>query len=149
MDSITASESEVKGVHRYTIVINEEEELVKNIIKQLEKQVDVLKACYHPNHALLYQETALYKLPIHVWATGSEAEKIVRKHNARVLAVEPEITILEKTGHQDETTVLFNELKPYGLLEFVRSGRIAITTSTKAFKEYMAEVEQAAENNQQ
>ena len=147
IESIAASESEVKGIHRYTIVITEEEELVKKVIKQLEKQVDVVGAFYHTIDEVVYQEIALYKIPTSVLVAGGKAEEIVRKHHARFIAVEPEFTIIEKTGHKEETQVLFDELEPYGILEFVRSGRVAITKPMKQLKEYLQELEIASLNN--
>jgi acetolactate synthase-1/3 small subunit len=147
IESIAASESEVKGIHRYTIVITEEEELVIKVTKQLEKQVDVVGAFYHKIDEVVYQEIALYKIPTSVLVAGGKAEEIVRKHNARFLAVEPEFTIVEKTGHKEETQVLFNELEPYGILEFVRSGRVAITKPMKQLKAYLKELEIASLNN--
>ena len=143
IESITASESEVKGIHRYTIVISEELGLVKKVVKQLEKQIDVVKAFYHSNSEVVFQEIALYKLS----GTATKdlsIEKIIRKHHARILALEPEFTILEKTGYKQETKELFDELEPYGILEFVRSGRVAITKPMKKFNTYLHEVEMAA-----
>ena len=147
IESIAASESEIKGIHRYTIVICEEEELVIKVVKQLEKQVDVVKAFYHVNDELVYQEIALYKIPTGNLTDGGKTESIVRSHNARLLSVEPAFAVIEKTGHKEETQALFNELEPYGILEFVRSGRVAISKPMKELKEYLQELELASANN--
>jgi acetolactate synthase-1/3 small subunit len=144
IESITASESEVLNVHRYTIVVNETKELVEKVVKQLNKQVEIIQAFMHLNDAVVYQELALYKVPTHVLAQGGEAETLVRRHNARVLSVAPEYTIIEKTGHKSETQELFKELEPYGILEFVRSGRVAISKPMKHLKEYLSEIEVAS-----
>jgi len=146
IESITASESEMHGIHRYTIVVTEEEWQVKNVIKQIEKQIDVFKAFYHPNENIVFQEMALYKMPTTVLSESKEVEKIVRQHHARLLAVEPEFTIIEKTGFKEETHALFEELKPHGILEFVRSGRISISKLMKEFQEYFHEVEKASKH---
>lgn len=127
IESIVVSESEIDGIHRYTLVISETDEVVRKVVLQLEKQVDILKALYHEDKDVIYQEIALFKMPSDVLMKGGEAEKIVRNHFARIISVEDGFIILEKTGHKEETQKLFNELKPYGVLEFVRSGRIAIT----------------------
>ena len=131
IESIAASESEIQNIHRYTLVISEAEDMVKKVVLQLEKQVEVVKAVYHKDSEVVYQEIALYKVPTEVLLSGGEAEKIVRAHHARVLSVEPAFTVIEKTGHKDETQALFDELEPYGMLEFVRSGRVAITKPMK------------------
>lgn len=144
IESITASESEVSGIHRYTIVVSEELELIKKVVKQLEKQVDVVKAFFHSNNQVVFQEIALYKLS-GLSTRNISLEKIIRNHHARILAMEPEFTILEKTGYKEETQELFNELEPFGILEFVRSGRVAITKPMKKFDAYLQEVELAAQ----
>jgi acetolactate synthase-1/3 small subunit len=114
IESIAASDSEVQNIHRYTIVINETEDLVKKVTLQLEKQVEVIKAVYHLDEEIIYQEIALFKVPTNILMQGGEAEHIVRSHHARVLSVESEFTVIEKTGHKEETQHLFDELAPLG-----------------------------------
>lgn len=147
IQSIAASESEVPNVHRYTIVIEEHEDTVKKIVLQLEKQVEIIKAFYHLDEEIVYQEIALYKVPTDVLAAGKEAEKIVRAHYARVLSVESQFTVIEKTGQKEETQALFNELKPFGILEFVRSGRIAITKPMRTLTAIVEELESEIKQN--
>ena len=146
IESIAASESEVEGIHRYTIVISEDEALVKKVVLQLEKQIEVVKAFYHNEDEIVYQEIALYKVPTSKILAGGDAENIVRKHNARLISVENEFTILEKTGHKEETQKLFKELEPFGVLEFVRSGRVAITKPMKTLRTYVTELEELSKN---
>ncbi|CAG5077393.1 acetolactate synthase small subunit [Parvicella tangerina] len=146
IESIAASESEVEGIHRYTIVISEDEELVKKVVLQLEKQVEIIKAFYHREEEIVYQEIALYKVPTQKILAGGEAEYIVRKYNARLISVENDFTILEKTGHKEETQDLFDELEPFGVLEFVRSGRVAITKPMKTLRSYVEELEKLSKN---
>ena len=141
IESIAASDSELENVHRYTIVITESEDNLKKIVLQLEKQVEVIKAFYHEEDEVVYQELALYKVPTDILVAGNDAEKIVRSHHARVLSVESNFTVIEKTGHKSETQALFNDLKPYGILEFVRSGRIAISKPMKTLKSIVEELE--------
>ena len=90
IESIAASDSEVQNIHRYTIVINETEDLVKKVTLQLDKQVEVIKAVYHLDEEIIYQEIALFKVPTNILMQGGEAEHIVRSHHARVLSVESE-----------------------------------------------------------
>ncbi|MFT4666003.1 MAG: acetolactate synthase-1/3 small subunit [Polaribacter sp.] len=142
IDSLIASESEVEDIYRFTIVVEIEEVQVKKIVKQLEKQVEVLKAFYHLNEEVVHQELALYKVPTKVLASGGQVEEIVRNHNARLLAVEAEFVVLEKTGHKEDIDALFTELLPFGILEFARSGRVAITKSMKELKDYLVELEE-------
>jgi len=141
IESIAASDSEVQNIHRYTIVINETEDLVKKVTLQLEKQVEVIKAVYHLDEEIIYQEIALFKVPTNILMQGGEAEHIVRSHHARVLSVESEFTVIEKTGHKEETQHLFDELAPFGILEFLRSGRVAITKPMRTLTSIVNELE--------
>ena len=141
IESIAASDSEVQNIHRYTIVINETEDLVKKVTLQLEKQVEVIKAVYHLDEEIIYQEIALFKVQTNILMQGGEAEHIVRSHHARVLSVESEFTVIEKTGHKEETQHLFDELAPFGILEFVRSGRVAITKPMRTLTSIVNELE--------
>ncbi|HLS10554.1 MAG TPA: acetolactate synthase small subunit [Flavobacteriaceae bacterium] len=139
IDSITASESEVKGVFRYTIVLRTSREQVDKVIGQLEKLIDVLKAFVHEDSEIVHQEIALYKIKTGALTNG-DVEKVIRKHHARILTVDPDFMVIEKTGHVEETQLLFEKLKPYGMLEFVRSGRVAITKPMKEFSAYLEEI---------
>lgn len=140
IESITASESEVKGVYRYTIVVHTSLDQVRKVVAQIEKQVEVLKAFFHTDDEVVHQEIALYKLSTEAFANGG-AEKIVREHHARILTIEKEFTIVEKTGQPEELTVLLNDLSSIGVLEFVRSGRVAISKPMKTLEHYLEELE--------
>jgi len=146
VESIAASESEIKGIYRYTIVITETADQINKVVGQLDKQVEVVKALFHPESEIVHQEIALYKVRTGVLAAGGNAEKIVRAHNARVLSVEVEFTVIEKTGHKEETQQLFDDLQPFGILEFVRSGRVAITKPMKTLSSIVDQLEKLVQN---
>jgi len=145
IESLNTSESEIRGIFRFTIVISTTEDMAKIITKQIEKQIGILKAFYHTEDEIVYQELALYKVPTAAFAHGDEVESLIRKHNARILTIEPEYIIVEKTGHKDETRQLFRELEPYGILQFARSGRIALTKQIKEITTYLKEIEKHQE----
>ena len=117
IESITASESEVKDVYRYTIVLTTTEEQVLKVVRQLEKIVDVLKAFYHTDEETIFQEIALYKIRTSS-LSQSNAEQLVRKHNARVLSLAEDFTVLEKTGYKEDTQAFLEDLASVGVLEF-------------------------------
>lgn len=143
IESITVSESEVEGIHRFTIVIRSNEEQVQKLVKQIEKQVEVLKAFYHNDDDTIYQEIALFKISASSLVQDDNLEVVIRENHARILNISPDFIVIEKTGHEEETRTLFEKLQPYGVLEFVRSGRVSITKATKAFSAYMEELEEA------
>lgn len=141
IDSITASESEVKGVFRYTIVLRTHREQIDKVVGQIEKLIDVIKVFVHEDQDVVHQEIALYKIKSGKLTNG-EVEKVIRENYARILTVDPEFMVIEKTGHVAETQQLFEKLKPYGILEFARSGRVAITKPMKELSTYLKELEQ-------
>ncbi|MEI7594906.1 MAG: acetolactate synthase small subunit [Bacteroidota bacterium] len=141
IESITASVSEIEGIHRYTIVLKTTKEIILKVVDQLEKQVEVLKAFFHEEDELVFQEIALYKVPTEAIMREKEVEQIVREFHARILTFEKEFIVIEKTGHQEDTQELYDRLEPYGILEFVRSGRVAITKPMKKLTEFLKELE--------
>ncbi len=141
--SITASESKIKDVYSYTIVLNTTRELIEKVAKQLEKIVGVFKVFVYEEHEIVHQEIALYKLPIEAIKQGVGIEKIVRLHNARILSIEPEYILIEKTGHKEETQELLETLEPFGVLQFIRSGRVAMAKPMKSLDIHLKEKEEA------
>lgn len=141
--SLTVSDSAIEGLHKFTIVVVETREKVEKLVKQIEKLVEVLKAFYHPNEEIVYQEIALYKVPTEALLASNTLESIIRKHNARILEVMPEYTIIEKTGHCEETQELFNVLTEFGVKQFTRSGRVAVTRlSEELLSNYLREIDE-------
>lgn len=138
--SLTTSQSSDPTIHRFTIVVDVTEDMVVKLVAQLDKQVDVLKAFYYRDSEIVHQEIALYKVPINVFNNGSEVEQLIRKHNARVLLIEPEYVVIEKTGHEKETSALLEDLRQFGIYEFVRSGRVAIVKPMERLNNYLATV---------
>ena len=127
IESLTVSESAIPGVFKFTIVINSTNEQIKKIVSQIEKQIDVLKAFYHTNEEMVYQEIALYKVPIDALYESDTVERMVRNSGARILEITREYVVIEKTGHKEETQALFEDLNKFRVLQFIRSGRVAIT----------------------
>jgi acetolactate synthase-1/3 small subunit len=142
IESLTVSESALKGIHKFTIVVNNTQERVEKVTKQIEKLVEVLKAFYHTNDEIITQEIALYKVPTDALMKSREIEDLVRNSGAKVLEITPEYTVIEKTGYKSETTELFNKLDKFGVLQFTRSGTVAVTKNPKEFlTAYLEEIE--------
>jgi acetolactate synthase-1/3 small subunit len=129
IDSLTVSASAIPGVFKFTIVIRETHDRIQKVVGQLEKVVDVMKAFYNTNDEMICQEIALYKVPTEEMFESDKIEKIVRNSGARILEITREYVVIEKTGHTHETQQLFDELNFFGVTQFIRSGRVAITRS--------------------
>ena len=145
VESLTTSRSSMPDIHRFTIVVKVTEDMVKKLVAQLEKQVDVVKAFFYENDEIVHQEIALYKVPTHIFANSDRVEHLIRSHNARVLVIEPEYIVIEKTGHPEETEALLTDLnKIGGIYEFVRSGRVAIVKPMERLNRYLKSLEREA-----
>ena len=143
IESLNTSPSEAEGIHRFTIVIEETEEVVRKLSRQIEKQVEVLKAYYNTNEEIIWQELALYKVPTDEIAEKVKVERLLREHGARAVVIRKDYTIFETSGHREETDKLVEVLAPYGLIEFVRSARVAIIKNSKGFHEKLKEFDEA------
>ena len=142
VESLNTSPTEVESVHRFTIVINEVEEVVSKLCRQIEKQVEVLKAYYNTEDEIVWQELALYKVSTDVIVEKVKVERLLREFGARAVAIRKDYTVFETTGHREETEKLLRALEPYGLIEFVRSARVAILKGSHDFHERLKEFEQ-------
>ncbi|NCI51856.1 acetolactate synthase small subunit [Sediminibacterium roseum] len=142
IESLNTSPSEAEGIHRFTIVINETEDVVRKLARQIEKQVEVLKAYYNNNEEIVWQELALYKVPTDEIAEKVKVERLLREHGARAVVIRKDYTIFETSGHREETDKLVEVLAPYGLIEFVRSARVAIIKESKGFHEKLKEFDE-------
>jgi acetolactate synthase-1/3 small subunit len=143
IESITASESAVKGVHLLTLVVKTTPDMVRKIARQMEKLIDVLKVFVHTSDQIIYQEIALFKVSTKSVMSGNILETIVKHFNARILVVSPEYMVIEKTGHKSEINELLVHLEPYEVLQFARSGRVAITKQVKELNAYLKELDEA------
>jgi acetolactate synthase I/III small subunit len=141
IDSLNTSPSEIDSVHRFTIVINETEEVVRKLCRQIEKQVEVLKTYYNNNDEIVWQELALYKVPTDVIAEQVQVERLLSQHGAKAVVIRKDYTVFEVAGHREETDNLIKVLEPYGLIEFVRSARIAIIKNSEGFHKKLKEFE--------
>src|SRR4029453_5667015 len=135
VESLNTSPSEVDSVHRFTIVINEMEDVVRKLCRQIEKQVEVLKAYYNTDDEIVWQEMALYKVSTDEIAEKVKVERLLRQYGARAVTIRKDYTVFETTGHREETDKLVEVLAPYGLIEFVRSARVAVIKESNGFHE--------------
>ncbi len=143
IESINASDSEVAGVYRYTIVIRAKRSVAEKVVKQIEKLVDVLAAFLYEQDQMHYQEIALYKMAKKNLSSNPEILTVIANHGAKILPTELdyEYFIFEKTGHKNEIMNLFNDLEVYGVSEFVKSARISVSKSKRETRTLIEQLE--------
>ncbi|WP_090970929.1 acetolactate synthase small subunit [Parapedobacter composti] len=143
IESLNTSPSEAEGIHRFTIVIQETEDVVRKLCRQIEKQVEVLKAYYNTNDEVIWQEQALYKVPTSVVTEKAPVERLLRQYGASAVVIRNDYTVFETAGHREEIDALTEALAEYNLIEFVRSARIAIIKHSEGFHKKLKEFEEA------
>jgi acetolactate synthase-1/3 small subunit len=127
IESLNSSVSEIEGVNRWTLLVKVSENQIKKIIGQIDKQVEVIKAFYHKEEETVYQESCLFKIKSDLLFEERQIQNIIKESNARIVTVNKEFFVLEKSGRRSELEQLHRELSAFGIMQFVRSGRIAIT----------------------
>ena len=111
IESLNTSPSEVDSVHRFTIVITETEEVVRKLCRQIEKQVEVLKAYFNTNEELVWQELAMYKVSTDIIAEKVKVERLLREYGARAVVIRTDYTVFETTGQREEIEKLITVLE--------------------------------------
>ena len=148
IESLNVSASSIRRVHKYTITCWSTEEQIQIITKQIEKRIDVLQAHYFTDDEVFIQEVALYKLATPKVLENPDISKAVRKHGAQIMDVNPTYTVVCKAGMTEEIMSLYFALNEFQcVLQYVRSGRIAITRScTEYLDEFLEERRRAYED---
>jgi len=137
IESLTVSDSEIEHVSRFIVVVNTSKEQIKKVIGQIEKQIEVIKAYYHTNSQSIYLQSALFKVKSSLLFDKRQIQNIIKKSNAQIITVSREFFVIEKSGRREEIEKLYNALLPYGIMQFVRSGRISVTKNEMKISELL------------
>jgi acetolactate synthase-1/3 small subunit len=130
IETLSVSPSAIEGIHKFTITVYTTQDVVEKVVKQIDKRIDILKSYYNTDDDLVYQEIALYKVATDKLLALGSIENWIRDHNTRILEINETFVVFQKAGHYDETQRFFVELsESVGVLQFIRSGRVAITKS--------------------
>jgi acetolactate synthase-1/3 small subunit len=139
IESMTVSKSEIDHVHRFTFVVIVPKTLIQKVVGQLEKQIEVIAAFYHTEDQIIYNETALFKISSeHLY--DERIQNKLKFRRAHIIAITETFFVIEASGLKADIDNMYEKLKPYGLLQFVRSGRIAISRPKMAITELLREI---------
>ena len=127
IESLTTSQSEIEGVNRFVIVVNMTETNTVKIVKQIEKQVETIRAYYHEEEDTIFTESCMFKNKSDLLFNEPQIQNIIKESSARIVTVNKEFFVLEKSGRRNEIESLRRDLNVFGIMQFVRSGRIAVT----------------------
>lgn len=132
IESLNVSASSIPGLHKYTITAWSNEDQITKITRQIEKKIDVVKATFYRDEELYIRETGLYKLSTPDVMANPEISRTVRRNDAFITEVNPIYVIVMKSGRTEEIMSLYDKLNAFGcILQYTRSGRIAVTRSTQ------------------
>lgn len=147
IESLNVCASSTPGVHKYTITCYCKQEMAEMLTRQIEKKIDVLQANCFVDDEIFILETSLLKLSTPMVLANKEISCIVRRFDARFVEVNPTYTIVENTGITTDVIDLFTQLDTIGcVLQFVRTGRIAVTKScVERLDAYIAKREEERE----
>jgi len=137
IESLTTSQSEIEGVNRFVIVVNTSEVQAQKIVKQIEKQVETIKAYYHTDDQTIFTESCMFKIKSALLFEEPQIQNIIKDSDSRIVTVNREFFVLEKSGRRHEIESLRRDLNAFGIMQFVRSGRIAVTKSEMKITEML------------
>ncbi len=123
--SLAVGKSEQLGLSRMTVVVNGDEDTVAQVTKQLDKLIEVIRVSNISNEEIVIRELALIKVSS---TTGNRGEiiQIVNLFRANIVDVGTQSMVIEITGEEDKIQALYNLLEPFGILEMLRTGRVAM-----------------------
>ncbi|MEZ4811835.1 MAG: acetolactate synthase small subunit [Allomuricauda sp.] len=139
IESLNVSKSEIEHVSKFTIVVNTTEDWTRKIVNQIEKQIEVIKAFYHTDDEIIYQESALFKIASHLLFDERQIQNIIKESNSQIVTVSREFFVLAKTGRRHEIDEMHDALEPYGIMQFVRSGRLSVSKAEMPITNLLAE----------
>jgi acetolactate synthase-1/3 small subunit len=142
IESLNVSKSEIDNVSKFTIVIYTTDEWVHNIVGQIEKQIEVIKAFYHTDDETIYQESALFKIASDLLFDERQIQNIIKDSNSQIVTVARDFFVLAKSGRRNEIDEMYEKFKPFGIMQFVRSGRIAVSKEEMQISALLKEFQQ-------
>jgi len=140
IESLTVSETERKGVSRFTIVIrNENREFVEKLVRQIRKITDVLAVFGYLDNEIVFNEIALFKIAAPLGGKPIDTKAINLDWNAKVVHFGMDYVVVEKNGTEEEIGEFYQYLKQWDILEYIKSGRVAVGKTEKGLVEYLPE----------
>ncbi|MDG3582141.1 acetolactate synthase small subunit [Galbibacter pacificus] len=129
IESLNVSKSEIENVSKFTIVVNTTEDWTRKIVGQVEKQIEVIKAYYHTDEETIFLETGLFKIASNLLFDERQIQNIIKDNHSDIVTVSPDFFVISKSGRREEIEEMYEQLKPYGIMQFVRSGRVSVSKS--------------------
>ncbi|HOV67073.1 MAG TPA: acetolactate synthase small subunit, partial [Methanoregulaceae archaeon] len=131
IESLAVGTSEEEGTSRITLVVFGDDREVEQVIKQLNKLIDVIKVSDLTDRERVERELALIKVAAEPGGVRAEVMQIATIFRSQIIDVGPKTVTLEVTGDSDKIDALQRLLAVYGIRELYRTGRIAVLRGQK------------------
>ena len=130
IDSLCVAETLDNTKSRMTIVVHGDESVLEQIVKQLNKLIDIIKVTDFDPGESVERELVLLKINV-TPATRSEVMQIVDIFRARIVSVQTKTIMIELTGGKEKNNAFIELIKPFGIKEIARTGKIALSRNGK------------------
>ena len=130
IESLAVSSTDDPSISRMTIVVAGEDNVLEQITKQLRKLVDVAKVLDYQDIPIVQRELAMIKVNAEA-AKRAEIMQIADIFRAKIIDISEKTFTVEVTGSNEKVNAITNMLSPYGIIELVRTGRIAMMRGEK------------------
>jgi len=144
IESLSVAETETPGISRTTFVVNGEEDTIEQVEKQLQKIINVLKVIDHSEAKYVDRELMLLKVSVGSTEARTELRQIAQDFRARIVDVHADALIFEVTGDEGKMQAFIDQMRPFGIIELIRTGRVALTRSAEDPKVRKAQIAKAA-----
>jgi len=134
IESITVGHTEQKGIARMTITVSGDEKTLEQVVKQMNKLIDVIKVARLEPENIVTRELALVKVNAPDSKTRSDIINCVEVFRGRVVDVSPDTLAIEITGTPDKIDAFLNLMKTYGIMELARTGLTALSRGVKSIR---------------
>jgi len=134
IESLAVGTCEEPGMSRITIVVNGDDAVVEQVMKQTNKIIDVIKVSDLTEHESVERELALIKVAAETGAARAEIMQIANIFRAQIVDVGTRTLVLQVAGDTDKIDALEKLLRQYGIKEFVRTGKVALLRGSKTVK---------------
>ncbi len=129
IESLSVAQSFQPGISRTTFVVSGEEETIEQVEKQLQKLIDVIKVVDHTKSKYVDRELMLIKVQVDTAEDRVEIRQIAQDFRARIVDVAREALVFEVTGDEGKLTAFIDQMRVFGIVELIRTGRIALPRS--------------------
>ncbi len=129
IESLSVAKSGIAGYSKTTFVVKGAEKTVEQVEKQLQKLIDVITVVDHSEAKYVDRELMLLKVTVKSSEERTEIRQIASDFRARIVDVHRNALIFEITGDEGKMEAFIEQMKPFGIVELIRTGRVALTRS--------------------